>query len=138
MADSVFAQSGCFPWMPPRADEVLYGCFDLEFETLAPGQRRVSGGRIGCLLRGAGRVNGKEDAGPGFFFGAVRGPRLEKIAVEESLEAGTECLVAWFDFNVVLTVCYTACWFHARLIQEMEQALDARRRAEETSPEPEQ
>lgn len=34
--------------------------------------------------------------------------------------------MAWFDFDVVLTVCYTACWFHARLIQEMEQALDAR------------
>lgn len=138
MEGSVFARSGCFPWMPQRADQVLQSCFDLECETLAPGQRRASGGRIGCLLRGAGRVNGTESAGPGFFFGAARGPRLEKFAVEETLEAETECLVAWFDFDVVLTVCYTACWFHARLIQEMEQALDARRRAEAASPDPEQ
>lgn len=138
MEESVFARSGCFPWMPQRADQVLQSCFDLECETLAPSERRASGGRIGCLLRGVGRVNGREDAGPGFFFGAARNAHLEKVAVEETLEAGTECLVAWFDFDVVLTVCYTACWFHARLIQEMEQALDARRRAKETSPDPEQ
>ncbi len=76
-----------------------------------------------------------EAAGPGFFFGAARTDRLEKVAAEETLEAGTACLVAWFDFDVVLTVCYTACWFHARLIQEMERALDARRRAKGAFPE---
>ena len=138
MEGSVFARSGCFPWMPQRADQVLQSCFDLECETLAPGERRASGGRIGCLLRGAGRVNGTESAGPGLFLGAARGPLLEKVAVEETVEAETGGLVAWFDFDVVLTVCYTACWFHARLIQEMEQALDARRRAEEASPDREQ
>lgn len=127
---SVFASSGCFPWMPQRADQVLQSCFDLEFETLAPGQRRDTRGRIGCLLHGTGRLDTGEAAGPGFFFGAARTDRLEKVAAEETLEAGTACLVAWFDFDVVLTVCYTACWFHARLIQEMEQALDARRRAQ--------
>lgn len=126
MAESVFALSGCFPWMPERADAVLQSCFDLEFETLAPGRRCATGGRIGCLLRGEGVLNGQEAARPGVFFGAARGSRLEKLAVEETLEAGTECLVAWFDFDVVLTVCYTACWFHARLIQEMERVLDAR------------
>ena len=39
------------------------------------------------------------------------------------LTAGEDCAVAWFRRDLVLHVCYRACWFHARLIQEIDRKL---------------
>ena len=40
------------------------------------------------------------------------------------LTAGEDCIVAWFRGDLVLHVCYRACWFHARLIQEIDRKLN--------------
>lgn len=127
----ILAGSACFPWLPERGEEMLGACFDLERGTMAPGESCETQGRIGILLEGDGTLNDRESAGPGTVFGACRsGPWREKIPAEETFLARTDCTVAWFRFDVVTAVCYNACWFHARLIQELDRMLDAREREE--------
>ena len=106
---------------------MLGACFDLEQGTLSPGERCETHGRIGILLEGEGALNDSRHVGPGTVFGVCRsGPWREKVPAEERFQARTGCTVAWFRFDVVTAVCYNACWFHARLIQELDRMLDAR------------
>jgi hypothetical protein len=116
-----------FAWLPEGACEVLNGCFDLEVEQLRQGERREVHGRIGCLLTGSASFcpdSGPADPlSPGDLFGIARGADGIKRPVPGTLTANTDCAVAWFDFDLVRTVCYRACWFHVRLLNEIDALL---------------
>jgi hypothetical protein len=116
-----------FAWLPEGAFAVLNGCFDLEVEQLKQGETREVRGRIGCLLTGSASFcpnDGPEVAlSPGGLFGITRGADGVKRPVPGSLTAAADCAVAWFDFNLVRTVCYRACWFHVRLLREIDALL---------------
>jgi hypothetical protein len=116
-----------FAWLPEGAFEVLNGCFDLEAEQLKQGETREDRGRVGCLLTGSASFcpnNSPEvTLSPGELFGIARGTDGGKHPVPGSLTADTDCAVAWFDFNLVRTVCYRACWFHVRLLREIDALL---------------
>ena len=102
-------------WLPPEGGRYFDACFNMDAETVPAGQHRQSAGRVGYLISGRARVNG-DPAGEGTFFG-VKGDRS---AEEADLWAVTECKVLWLDGDVLRHVCYAACWFHARLIREVD------------------
>ena len=110
-------------WMPVRGLEVLSACFDMESEALRAGERRESGGRIGYLLQGALQIRERgadRRAAPGTLLGVRRDSRGRKVMVPAEITAEEDAVVIWWQFDVVQTVCYQACWFHARLIRELE------------------
>ena len=112
-----------FAWLPEEGAETLSACFDLSAEELKAGETRSVDGRIGCLLRGS--ADFRADAGtrtlaPGDVFALDR----DRSPLPGILTAGEDCAVAWFRRDLVLHVCYRACWFHARLIQEIDRNLN--------------
>lgn len=113
-----------FAWLPEEGAETLSACFDLCVEELKAGETGSTDGRIGCLLRGS--ADFRADAGgrtlaPGDVFALNR----DRSPLSGVLTAGEDCTVAWFHSDLVLHVCYRACWFHARLIQEIDRKLNA-------------
>ena len=116
-------QAPLFAWLTEEGAETLAACFDLCVEELNTGETRATEGRIGCLLRGS--ADFQADAGartlaPGDVFALNR----DRNPLPGVLTAGEDCAVAWFCRDLVLHVCYRACWFHARLIQEIDRNLN--------------
>ena len=112
-----------FSWLPAEGAETLSHCFDLCVEELSAGATRATEGRIGCLLRGGADCrtdDGTRTVAPGDVFALNR----DKNPLPGVLAAGEDCIVAWFRGDLVLHVCYRACWFHARLIQEIDRKLN--------------
>ena len=112
-----------FAWLPEEGAETLSNCFDLCVEELNAGETRATEGRIGCLLRGGADFrtdDGTRTLAPGDVFALER----DKNPLPGVLAAGEDCIVAWFRGDLVLHVCYRACWFHARLIQEIDRKLN--------------
>ena len=111
-----------FSWLPEEGAETLSNCFDLCVEELNAGETRTTEGRIGCLLRGGADFrtdDGTRTLAPGDVFALER----DKNPLPGVLAAGEDCIVAWFHRDLVCHVCYRACWFHARLIQEIDSKL---------------
>ena len=111
-----------FAWLPEEGAETLSNCFDLCVEELNAGETRATEGRIGGLLRGGADFrtdDGTRTLAPGDVFALNR----DKNPLPGVLAAGEDCIVAWFRGDLVLHVCYRACWFHARLIQEIDSKL---------------
>lgn len=105
-------------WLTEEGAETLSSCFDLTVEELPPGQSFPTAGRIGCLLRGEAVFHRKGEArslalGDVFALGRDNTPLLGVLT------AGRDCAVAWLRADVVQHVCYNACWFHARLLEEI-------------------
>lgn len=91
-------------------------------EELNAGETRPTDGRIGCLLRGNAEFradDGTRTSARGDVFALDR----NRSSFPGVLTAGEDCAVAWFRRDLVLHVCYRACWFHARLIQEIDRKL---------------
>ena len=112
-----------FSWLPEEGAETLSNCFDLCVEELNAGETRATEGRIGCLLRGGADFRTDNDTrtlAPGDVFALDR----DRNPLSGVLTAGKGCAVAWFRRDLVLHVCYRACWFHARLIQEIDRKLN--------------
>ncbi len=112
-----------FVWMPEEGQETLSNCFDLCVEELKAGETRSTEERIGCLLRGKADFrtdDGSRTLAPGDVFALDR----DRNPLPGVLTAGEDCAVAWFREDLVLHVCYRACWFHARLIQEIDRNLN--------------
>ena len=112
-----------FAWLPEEGAETLSNCFDLCVEGLNTGETRATEGRIGCLLRGSADFRAEAGArtlAPGDVFALNR----DRCLIPGVLTAGEDCIVAWFHGDLVLHVCYRACWFHARLIQEIDRKLN--------------
>ena len=112
-------------WLPREGGRYFDACFHMDWETLSAGEIRQSRGRMGYLISGYAHLEGAgglRHAGEGAIFGIVQPGRSETRRVEEtSLRAVTTCRVLWLDADVLTSVCYAACWFHARLIREVEQ-----------------
>ena len=111
-----------FAWLPEEGAETLSACFDLCVEELKAGETRPTESRIGCLLQGTAVFqsdDGVRVLAPGDVFALHR----DKSPLPGVLTAGEDCAVAWFRRDLVLHVCYRACWFHARLIQEIDRNL---------------
>ena len=112
-------------WLPREGGRYFDACFHMDWETLSAGEVRQSRGRMGYLISGHAHLEGAgglRHAGEGAIFGIVQPGRSETRRVEEtSLRAVTTCRVLWLDADVLTSVCYAACWFHARLIREVEQ-----------------
>ena len=107
-----------FSWLPEEAMEILEGCFNLTWETIQSGETRESAGRIGYLLHGTA-----VGVDTGTLLGIYRGEDGAKRPVSVVLRAITDCTVLWFDFDLVRSVCYRACWFHVRLLREIDRML---------------
>lgn len=116
-----------FAWLPEEAPDILNGCFDLETERLAAGESRQTAGRIGCVLEGGAAFRPQDaDAAslsPGGVFGVLRDAQGFKRPQAGVLTAVTDCAVAWFDSSLISSVCYRACWFHVRLLREIDALL---------------
>ena len=112
-------------WLPREGGRYFDACFHMDWETLSAGEIRQSRGRMGYLISGHAHLEGAgglRHAGEGQIFGIVQPGRSETRRVEEtSLRAVTTCRVLWLDADVLTSVCYAACWFHARLIREVDQ-----------------
>ena len=92
-------------------------------EELNAGETCSTDGRIGCLLRGGADFRTDDDTrilAPGDVFALNR----DRNPLPGVLTAGEGCVVAWFHRDLVCHVCYRACWFHARLIQEIDRNLN--------------
>ena len=116
-----------FSWLPEEGLETLGACFDLTEEHIAAGETRESAGRIGCLLSGSGRLR-TEDGETAIFSVSLLGIRVtdrgERCPMAASLTAEEDCTVLWFSFELVRMVCYAACWFHVRFLQEIDRLLE--------------
>ena len=112
-----------FAWLPEEGAETLSACFDLCVEELRPGDTRSADGRIGCILRGSAvfRRDGTEQT---LLTGELFALSRSREPLSGVLTAGEGCAVAWFGRDLVCHVCYRACWFHARLIQEIDRNLN--------------
>ena len=108
-----------FSWLPDEAFPILNACFDLETEALSAGSCRETAGRMGYLLQGTGTVNGAP-LNPGELFGVCRTGQGEKQAVSGVFRAESDCRIFWIQVDAVNRACYRGCWFHARLIQELD------------------
>ena len=112
-----------FAWLPEEGVETLSNCFDLCVEELNAGETRSADGHIGCLLQGTAVFQAGGTAQslvPGELFAL----NWDRSPIPGVLTAGEDCAVAWFRRDLVLHVCYRACWFHARLIQEIDYNLN--------------
>ena len=112
-------------WLPREGGAYFDACFHMDWETVPAGEVRQSRGRMGYLISGRAHLEGSGGlvhAAGGEIFGIVQpGRRETRRAEETSLRAVTECRVVWLDGDVLTSVCYAACWFHARLIREVDQ-----------------
>ena len=117
-------QSPLFAWLPEEGADTLSACFDLCVEELKAGETRPTDGRVGCLLRGTAAFQTDGGARP-LLPGEVFALGRDRQSVPGVLTAGENCAVAWFRRDLVLHVCYRACWFHARLILEIDKQLKA-------------
>ena len=116
-------------WLPPEGGRYFDACFHMDWETVPAGELRQSRGRMGYLISGRAQLKTGEDldrAGEGTFFGVRQSGRPEtRRTVETDLWAVTDCQVLWLDGTVLSNVCYAACWFHARLIREVDRYFEA-------------
>ena len=108
-------------WLPPEGGQYFDACFHMDCEEISAGGHCRSRGRVGYLISGRAQLRGQRGirrAGAGTFFGALYPGKAEENECE--LWAVTDCTVLWLDADVLTSVCYAACWFHARLIREVE------------------
>lgn len=116
-------QAPLFAWLPEEGAETLSNCFDLCVEELSAGETRSTEGRIGCLIRGGADFRTDDDTRT-LALGDVFALNRDRNPLPGVLTAGEDCAVAWFRWDLVCHVCYRACWFHARLIQEIDRNLN--------------
>ena len=111
-------------WLPREGGRYFDACFNMDWEVVPAGEHRQSHGRVGYLISGRAQLrseSGLVRAGEGRLFGVIQPGRPESRRAEDTdLWAVTECRVLWLDGTVLSNVCYAACWFHARLIREVD------------------
>ena len=115
-----------FCWMEGDAFETLSNCFDVETERLKPGESCKSAGRFGYLLQGSGTIRMESNAAEietGGLLGVIPGGERGHLWVEAEFTAGADSVVLWFQRDALEFACYRGCWFHARLIREIQTLL---------------
>ncbi len=111
------AAESALSYLPPEAAEIWEGCFDLKLHELPPGARFDTTGRVAYLLRGAGEVGAWEIERGAFFGVNARGTPERQVFTSH-----TGCLLLLWDSLIMTHVCYRACWFHARFVDEVRRA----------------
>ena len=115
-----------FCWLEGDALETLGNCFDVEAERLKAGETCESGNRFGYLLRGSGRVQMEDEAAAleaGALLGVIPGGARGYLWTDAAYTAGSDSVVLWFQRDALEFACYRGCWFHARLIREIQTLL---------------
>lgn len=119
-------QEPLWTWISPEGLKTFASCFDLCGEQVPAGEYRQGNGRIGYLLDGSGRAKteeGEKVVSSGMLFGAVLKDGLSDVTSVEFCPE-TDCTVVWMDGQIVRAVCYGACWFHVRLLEEIHHWLE--------------
>ena len=110
-------------YLPAEAMDVMPNCFELRFENINAGSTRSSKGRLGYLVSGRGSIRGRE-LRTDDVFGAGENPMTGKLRlVDEIFSAASDSRVLWLEGEILSNVCYRACWFHGRLVQELTRRL---------------
>ena len=115
-------------WMDQEARAMLENCFDWEEETLPPGASARTAGRVGWILSGKGQFAPVDAAEPravsrGMFIGVKRAANGDREMEDGAMTAEEPCEIAWFGYDLLRFSCYRGCWFHARVMREVEEAL---------------
>ena len=121
-------------WMDREARDMLENCFDWTEETLPPGAAVQTAGRVGWLLSGEGLFDPSDPADPaeaagskivsqGGVIGVKRAANGDREREDGTVTAKALCEIAWFDYDLLRFSCYRGCWFHARVMREVEEAL---------------
>ena len=122
----LIARDEHFCWMEGDAFETLSNCFDVEAERLGTGETCESAGRFGYLLRGGGSVrmeNNASEIEAGALLGVVPGGARGYLWGNAEFTAASDSVVLWFQRDALEFACYRGCWFHARLIREIQTLL---------------
>ena len=122
----LISQDEHFLWMQGEAFETLSNCFDVEAEQLHPGTSCRNEKRFGYLLQGCGKiqsVNGTSEVQAGALIGVIPGGIRGHQWSDDVFTAESESVVLWFQRDALEFACYRGCWFHARLIREIQTLL---------------
>lgn len=122
----LIAQDVHFCWMEGDAFETLSNCFDVEVKQLRAGEICKSAGRFGYLLQGGGTArmeNNTDTLEAGGLLGVVPGGARGHLWVDAEFTAASDSVVLWFQRDALEFACYRGCWFHARLIREIQTLL---------------
>ena len=122
----MIAQDEHFCWMEGDAFETLSNCFDVEAEQLKVGKSCKSAGRFGYLLQGNGTIQGEgsfSKVEAGGLLGIVPGGARGYLWADGVFTADSDSVVLWFQRDALEFACYRGCWFHARLIREIQMLL---------------
>ena len=121
-------------WMDQEACETLENCFDWKSEKILPGASVKTDGRVGWILQGEGLfrpAGSAEDqscspryVSSGTFIGVKRDAKGDKVIDDGSFAASVPCEIAWFQYDLLRFSCYRGCWFHARVMREVDAALN--------------
>lgn len=124
--EEMIAKDAHFYWMEGDAFETLSNCFDVEAEWLKEGETCQSAGRFGYLLQGSGMIQMQSATAAietGALLGIVPGGARGYVWEDADFTAGVESVVLWFQRDALEFACYRGCWFHARLIREVQMIL---------------
>ena len=102
---------------------MFQNCFDLEAVALRSGERLDCAGRLGLVLSGEVAC-GETVLAPGALLGAARDEVGRPRPFPVSVLARRDSEIALWDGAVLTSVCYRACWFHGRLVLEVEKRLE--------------
>ncbi len=111
-------------WLPQNALEQFEGCFDLEIENMNHNKTVKTNGRIGYLLQGKALIKQSHsnlEIQQNHLFG-IQLCSKNSMGFEIApchLQTKTDCIILWMDYKKFHFVCYTCCWFHVRLLQEI-------------------
>ena len=121
-------------WMDQEALETLENCFDWESEEILPEMSVKTDGRVGWILQGEGLfrpAGSAEDpacnprhVSSGKFIGVKRDEKGDKVIDDGLFTASVPCEIAWFQYDLLRFSCYRGCWFHARVMREVDAALN--------------
>lgn len=117
--------SPLFAWMNLADIAILANCFDMYAEKLLTGQVIDSKGRLGYLLSGQVVLLDKipQSVTSDMAFGVQYKHGREASPNEIQLKALEDSVIIWADAEIMTSVCYRACWFHGRFIDEVKKRL---------------
>ena len=122
----LIARDEHFCWMEGDAFETLSNCFDVEPERLRAGEFCKNAGRFGYLLQGSGKIKMETntvEAKAGSLLGVTPGGARGHLWVDAEFTAASDSVILWFQPDALEFACYRGCWFHARLIREIQTLL---------------
>lgn len=132
-------------WLDKEGWEMLNNCFEWEVEEMPAGSEKTINGKVGWVLSGTGsflaeKTNSdsvesefknisaaaeKKAISPGVFLGVAKSATGDRMPQNGTFTANSLCRIAWFDYDLLCFACYRGCWFHARIMREVDDALNS-------------